>query len=84
MHFILEQSNKAKIAEKWLKALQDCKVDEEASDDDLGPIIKRIQLAARKTKCLLACANEKMGYDVSAIFPSQYLTQKAIILVISS
>lgn len=44
--------------------MQECKVEEGASDEDLVPFVKRSKLETVKSKCVLACVNEKMGYMV--------------------
>lgn len=55
------------MREQWQKSLQECKVEEGASDDDLIPFAKHSKLETYKSKCLLACVNEKSGFTVSTL-----------------
>lgn len=40
----------------------DCKTEEGASDDDMIPFATHEPFKSQKSKCVLACINEKMGY----------------------
>lgn len=68
-------SMQADIKQDWETALKDCQTAEGASDDDLIPFIKHEMLTTYKSKCILACVNDKLGY-VGFVVLELFMCQK--------
>lgn len=47
--------------------MRTCQAEVGGSQEDVDPFIKREMLSTYKSKCILDCVNEKLGY-VSALF----------------
>lgn len=45
-----------------MKTMKECQTEEGGSDVDIEPFIKHEMLKTQKSKCILACINDKIGY----------------------